>query len=155
MKTLYLMCGIPGSGKSTWLKEHCDPRRDVIISRDAIRFSLLKDGDDYFAKEKLVWKIFIQEIKEYIKTDYRIFIDATHLNKASRQKLMSAVAAKEVKYIPIVFDVPLEVAITRDSRRQGRAHVGKEVITKMYNSFEKPTTEEFEEIIEITRRNIE
>ena len=48
---LYLMCGVAGSGKSTWLKEHesgFNPSH-AIISRDKIRFSYLKDGDDYFA----------------------------------------------------------------------------------------------------------
>lgn len=155
MKTVYLMCGIPGSGKSTWLKEHCDVKRDVIISRDAIRFSLLEPGDQYFSKEKEVWKQFISTIREYINSDFQIYVDATHLNKASRSKLINAIAVDGIKYVPIVFDVPLEVAIARDAKRKGRAHVGADVITNMYNSFEKPTIEEFEEIIEITRRNIE
>ena len=53
MKKLYLMIGIPGSGKSTWARNRKD---GIIVSRDAIRCSFLKDGENYFSKEDLVIK---------------------------------------------------------------------------------------------------
>ena len=58
-KILYLMCGIPGSGKSHWAKGVKDA---VIVSRDAIRFNLLKDGEDYFAHEDEVVETFIYDL---------------------------------------------------------------------------------------------
>ena len=66
MKVLYLLCGPSGSGKSTFAKLEDSKRKLVgenclIISRDIIRFSLLKDGEDYFAHEKEVFNIFIKE----------------------------------------------------------------------------------------------
>ena len=46
------MVGIPGSGKSTWAKARCKNNpHAAYISRDEIRFSLLKDEEEYFAKE--------------------------------------------------------------------------------------------------------
>ena len=56
MAELILMMGIPGSGKSTWVKNHMKSD-DIYISRDEIRFSLLQPGDEYFSKEKEVWRI--------------------------------------------------------------------------------------------------
>jgi len=56
MADVYIMCGCPGSGKTTWLKDHVKPG-SAIISRDAIRFSLLKEGEDYFSHEEEVTAI--------------------------------------------------------------------------------------------------
>ena len=38
MANLYLMCGVPGCGKSTFLKNKIKNNNSVIISRDTIKF---------------------------------------------------------------------------------------------------------------------
>ena len=49
---LYIMCGIPGCGKS-WYATHNMVKDNVAyISRDSIRFNMLNAEDDYFSKEK-------------------------------------------------------------------------------------------------------
>ena len=58
---LYISCGVPGSGKSTFLKNHTKPN-EAIISRDEIRFNLLKDGEDYFSHENEVFDKFVDNI---------------------------------------------------------------------------------------------
>ena len=48
--TLVLMCGAPGSGKTTIAKKlMCN--NDLYISRDEIRYSMISDEDEYFSKE--------------------------------------------------------------------------------------------------------
>ena len=42
MSKLILMCGVPGSGKSTWIKNN-KSETDLWISRDKIRFEKLKE----------------------------------------------------------------------------------------------------------------
>ena len=84
MHKLGIMCGVPGSGKSTWLKD----KKDVlVISRDAIRFQLVKENEEYFSKEKQVFKTFIKTIQDALDsntTPHAIYIDATHITKKSR-----------------------------------------------------------------------
>ena len=44
------IAGGTGSGKSTFIHEYRE-LTDAVISRDAIRFSIVKEDEDYFAKE--------------------------------------------------------------------------------------------------------
>lgn len=54
MRELFIICGVPGSGKSTFLRNYVKESSSVVISRDAIRFSLLKEDSDYFEYEPIV-----------------------------------------------------------------------------------------------------
>ena len=58
MRELFIICGVPGSGKSTFLRNYVKEPSSVVISRDAIRFSLLKEDSDYFEYEPIVEQMF-------------------------------------------------------------------------------------------------
>ena len=45
MADLMIMIGVPGAGKSTWCKENIKSPMQKYVSRDEIRFSLLKEGE--------------------------------------------------------------------------------------------------------------
>ena len=64
-KNLWMMCGIPGAGKSTWISNNKNFFSGSInvVSRDKIRFALLDEGEDYFSRENDVWSNFISEAK--------------------------------------------------------------------------------------------
>ena len=69
MNNLYLMVGAPGSGKSTYANNFINTygKPIKVVSRDAIRFSLLNDGAPYFSKEKDVFSKFTKEINEGVE----------------------------------------------------------------------------------------
>lgn len=138
---LRLLMGAPGSGKSTWIKNHLC-LTDKYVSRDDIRFSMVSETEEYFSKEKEVFKEYVKRINEGLQ-NYDVFADATHLNAASRNKLLRAITTK-VDAIEIIWiKTPLDMAIERNERRKGtRAYVPVEVIRRMYNQIEKPDFEE-------------
>lgn len=144
-KNLYLLAGVPGSGKSTWLKWHA-PDNSIIISRDQIRFSLLQDGEDYFAHESEVYFEFINQINDALENEYSdapIFVDATHLTKASRAKLLKRLFKEDISTLSIYwFDVPLKTCFERNDQRSGLAKVTRKVIRRMFYQKEFPTLEE-------------
>ena len=143
------MCGIPGSGKSTWVIKHMAPVTDITISRDNIRFMLLQDDEEYFAHESKVKNIFFSAIRSnnFISKDFdSVFDDSTHLTPKSRRQTMNHIAPDTHK-IAVYFDVPIEVALERNARREGRARVPEDAIKNMYNSFCAPKISEgFDEI---------
>lgn len=135
-KNIYLLIGLPGSGKSTWAKKRCARNtKAAYISRDEIRFSLLKDGEDYFAKEKEAFKLFISKIKKAMsnKNYKEVYIDATHLNERSRQKVLDKLNLSNWNICLVNFTTPIEICIERNSHRTGRSFVPEDVIKNMKN----------------------
>ena len=146
-KKVFVMCGPSGSGKSTWAIKQMQPQTDCLVSRDNIRFMLLKDDDDYFAKEKRVKQIFFEAIKTTTREDWEnVFIDATHLTSVPRFHTLQQIA-NGVKIIAVSFEVPVGVAIERNSQRTGRALVPESVIKNMAAQYKIPALYEgFDEI---------
>lgn len=155
MADLYLMCGAPGSGKSTLLKNHLKMNsKNIVISRDKIRFNLVKPSEPYFSKEKEVYKEFWKEINYYLSLGYNVFADQTSLTKKSRKYLMDNVHGyKNVNIIWMA--TPLNISLERNNNRTGREFVPPETIKRMYHSFEKPSFEEgFTNIYKVTENTI-
>ena len=143
MKRLFLMCGVAGAGKSTYLSKI---KNAAIISRDEIRFSIIGDFDDYFAKENEVFSIFIQKIQEAIDNNdgpNEIYCDATHLTKKSRDKVLNALDLTNVENITVLVVRPsLAEALKRNAQRSGRKYVPNYVIRRMWSQFERPEDDE-------------
>lgn len=143
MATLFILMGAPGSGKSTWAGNNAASLGVDVISRDMIRFSLVKEDEPYFSKEKDVYKEFIKRINDLLLEDKDVFADATHLTSASRNKLINSITAPSVKLCGIWLKSSLEECLEHNENRKGtRGYVPPEQIEKMYKSFEKPTFEE-------------
>ena len=152
-KQLIIMCGVAGSGKSTWVMNHIDDFKGTTsyVSRDAVRFSMLNDEDDYFAKENEVFNKFIETIKGHLEFADTTIVDATHITIGSRRKLLNALGGslKDVKIIIMVIKNDLTTILKQNAKREGRAKVPEGTIKSMYKSFIMPTFDEgFDEIWE-------
>lgn len=163
---LYVLVGIPASGKSTFAREEIfgdsmwgllDRYKAYYISRDKIREALRPAGQPYFSCEKEVYKRYIKSIQDAIDTEVarnlsygqvNIYADATHATKASRRKLISNLHFPksddryEVRFCEMN-NFSLDEVIERDSRRE--KSVGEKVILDFYKRYEKITQEELDE----------
>lgn len=139
MAELILMCGIPGSGKSTYAKSFFNKNKDIYISRDQIRFSMIGEEEDYFSRENDVFKTFVNEINIALtKATRYVIADATHLNYSSRMKVLSRIKDRNTIVNCIVMEVDPLIAIERNKNRSGRSCVPEKAIMNMYNSFIPP-----------------
>ena len=149
-KIMYMMMGVPGAGKSTYIKNNLAGVK--VVSRDAIRFSVLEDDENYFAKEGIVWQIFVDEAQVCLDRQEDFVLDATHLNEASRKKILRALKInRDIFDIKLIFiNTSFETCIKRNARRTGRAFVPELSIANMYAHLAKPHySEGFDEITEI------
>ena len=132
--TCYIMSGIPGCGKSTWARKFTAEHDNVVnVSRDEIRFSLLTDGEDYFAREDDAIAIFYSEINEALAEGHDVIADATHISERALRNTMRRIDIDCDKVL-VSFDTPLDTCIARNALRDGRARVPERVIRNMWLS---------------------
>ena len=153
MAILYILCGPAGCGKSTWASKYREAHPAIgYVSRDAVRFAMVKEEEEYFAHEKEVFKEFVKCIAAYLRAqDGAVIADATHLNEFSRRKLTQALDMYELSYdiVYVVFNVDADTCIARNANREGRANVPENIIRNMCRDFRAPTKDEDERVIDI------
>lgn len=145
-RKMWITVGLPGCGKSWWCwREACflPLRRGPAAwhSRDEVRFQMAREDEEYFSHEEEVFQTWTQNIQQSLNNSSisDIYVDATHLTKASRKKLLHALTIpKDVEIIWVVFDVPLEVCRLRNAMRTGRQRVPEEIIKSMVEKFTYP-----------------
>lgn len=154
-KIVWLLCGIPGSGKSTWIEQNKLPN-SVVVSRDEIRFSIITDKDDYFGHEDEVWRRYVKKAQMAILNHdvENIYLDATHINEASRNKILNLLVSPNLPYFEIriiYFDVCFAICCEGNAQRTGLANVPIKAIRRMFNNFVIPTFNEKHLYTEIWR----
>lgn len=148
-KTLWLMCGAPGSGKSWFAKNKLMKGYGWdYISRDEVRFSMVKDNEDYFSHETAVFNEFVEKIAIALDWGHdNVIADATHLNWGSRRKLLKALSKncvlEDVDIIPVVIEAKLEDIFEHNKLRDGRARVPEETIRRMYRNISDPAKDPY------------
>ena len=106
-----------------------------------------------FSHETKVYNTFTSKIATWLQCGHNVIADATHLNEASRRKLINRLlnkhnlACKDYDIVFIVMATNIDTCITRDALREGRAHVTAQVIRRFFSNFTFPSKEEFENVI--------
>ena len=148
MPKLIMMCGIPGVGKSTFAKKYL-VQYSNYISRDEIRFSLLKEGEDYFSHEHQVWIEYVNRIADCLNEGKDVIADSTNLSEKSRKKLLKDVDLFSNVKCTIEcysFKVPVQVALARNAQREGLAKVPGDALLNMAKNYTFPSYKEDERI---------
>ena len=147
MKKLILMCGVPGSGKSTYLATAAQLEMgEKVISRDIIRFCLIQTKDAYFSKEKEVFNEYINQIQEALDTPgiRTVYADATQVSEKSRMKVLNRLDLSNTKVYVYWKNTPLQLCLERNAQRTGLQWVPEEQIRRMYFNMQDPRKDKFE-----------
>lgn len=148
---VFLLAGVPGCGKSTWVQKQIDIYGGVWCSRDNVRFSMVKEDEPYFSQEDRVFQSWIDQIQNAINRGENVYIDATHINANSRKKVLRRLQLKGATLCGVNFLIPPEICYERNAQRTGRARVPDSVVSNFINGFHpiNATNEGFDEVINI------
>lgn len=155
MISVEVLVGIPGAGKSTYAKALIakSPNNWVRVNNDDLRAMMNGSvwSSDY---EKMITDTRNYIIRDALKRGKNVIIDNLNLNKRHYDdvcKIAKAVNA-DIQVFEKVFYIELDEAIERDSKREGKAKVGEQVIRKWWKDsggkqfkFYKPRIEIFKE----------
>lgn len=149
MPKLYMLIGVPGSGKSTWIKNHGDPAAMVLSTDDKIEAAAQAQGKTYS-------EVFKDEIKtatgsmDYdllraLRDGRDIIWDQTNITRKSRKTKLSRIPAAYEK-IAVFFPTPQDLK-QRLAGRPGK-EIPEPVVLSMINQLEPPSKDEgFDKII--------
>ena len=132
MVTAYVMCGVPGSGKTTTSKKMAEEQGLERFSFDEMRCFRLES--------------FMLPAVEALKEGKSVVLDTVNLRANVRKKVLQALADIPCKKVVVFMDTPLDECIRRNANRE--AHLPEHVIQSTYRSLQKPTLDEgWDEII--------
>lgn len=148
---LIVLGGLPASGKSTYAKM-LESGNFHRVCPDLIRKELY-GNENIQGDGKQVFSIAHERMKELGDDGFNVVFDATNINANRRKELV-----KEMRpYFDIIifkwFSTPYTLCLTRNEERERK--VPKEVITKMWENFIRPTMREGWDIIEEVKNYID
>lgn len=139
--TLIMMCGLPGSGKSTYAKDFVSKQDEkwVIHSSDELRRELLGDQTRQ-DKNDLIFSEMHSRIARDLVAGINVIYDACNIQRKNRMAFIQFLKQKKVACdIQCVFmAAPFKMCVSQNSKRFGDDRVPDYVIRKMYRQFCTP-----------------
>ena len=144
MPTLYVMCGIPASGKSRYAKLLAEEIDGVVVSSDGIRAEWYGSEEIQGDPNKIFREVELR-CKNALGAGRFVIMDATNMNAKKRTNFLKRMP--ECKKVCVVMAVPFDVCVKRDEERS--RHVGPAVMEKMRKNFQMPYYNEGWDHIEV------
>lgn len=152
MPDFYMMVGVPGSGKSTWLRDNF-PHPAVYCSTDSIiEMRAQRDGKTYNDVFKEHIDSATRQMEDTMRwafsNDVNVVLDQTNLTPKSRARKLSAVP-KGYRKIAVVLSVPEREEWLRRLDRPGKT-IPRHVLENMLTTYQPPDElEGFDQVINV------
>lgn len=133
-KIFYLMVGIVGSGKSTYVKALQSSTGATVISPDDIRQELTGDMADQSQNHRIFSKVVPDRIRA---AGFDIIYDATNYNRKNRREIIALAKGLGYRVVACVMQTPFDECRRRNAARSERV-VPEFVLDRMESGYEAP-----------------
>jgi protein phosphatase len=152
--SIVVLCGPAASGKSTFAERHFRPTQ--VISSDWARARVSDDDrDQRYNAQAFALVHFL--VEQRLTVNRLCVVDSTALTAQARTDLLDLAKKHQVPATLLLFNVPLETCIERDTNRE--RSVGKVVVERQYQAFEQSKEtirqEGFDQIVELQDVDLE
>lgn len=140
-----IMCGLPGAGKDTFIKQHYSELLPIIC-RDDIRKEIGLKGEKPMGNKKeesKVTKISEDRIKKYCKDKVSFIINNTSLRKQHRENLINLIKP----YNPNIIIVYIEAPTISDNLKRRNGQINENVILNMQKTMDFPKITESHDLV--------
>ena len=148
-KTLWILCGLPYSGKTYVAKKIIEQTSCVYVSIDNILAELHYDWNTNKLPDTEGWKkvfdISYQQTKEALEKDLNVLYDSTNHTKASREKLREVANNISADARVIYIDVPEKIIVDRwqeNKRQKSRFVLDENLLNQTISAMEVPSSDE-------------
>jgi len=135
MSILFVLIGIPGSGKSSWIKHHT--KNFYIVCPDNIRKKYYSDISDQ-NNNTAVWNIAKGQVISALECNHDVVLDATNVNTLYRREFLKDIIPYH-KVKAVVFNISPEKACSRiaEDIKNGidRSNVPEQTVYRMYGEY--------------------
>jgi predicted kinase len=154
---LYMLIGLPYSGKSTWLRKQIASRINpgfTVLDTDSHIEGIAKEqglsyGDIFNSTIKYSEKLMYSKLAQAIANNFDIYWDQTNLTARSRAKKLAKIPDNYEK-IAVVFGEPNPVELIHRIGKRNDKVIPKNVVDNMRYTYENPTQSEgFTKILHI------
>lgn len=136
-----MLCGLQGSGKSTYAKQFKKNNPEfIILSSDEYR----KEHPDFNNGE--IFSLLYKDMNKYLKEGKSIIYDATNITLKDRKKMFGAIKEPVDDIIAIIVNTPYDECLKNNKKRENP--IPSEALERYYHNFQIPFKEEgFNDII--------
>ncbi len=118
MAIVIIVCGLPGVGKTTFVKDLAPLMRAVILSTDKIRKELIPRPKYDWKERRLIYDILILLAKYLSNAGVNCILDATLIKERSRQEIKKELDLITKKIHIIECLCPEDIIVKRLRRRR-------------------------------------
>ena len=136
MPKLYLMVGLPCSGKTTYCQKYLSDCE--IVSTDAIRAELWGNTNGQHNNAE-VFNIAFNQVAEKLAHGFNVAFDATNLRAQNRKKL-TALVPTDTQITIVFLSTPVTECLRRNNQRPN--HIAEDIIVRMSQQIQYPTLDE-------------
>lgn len=112
MVNVYMMVGVPASGKTTKAKQLALDHNAIVISSDEIRGMLYGNESDQTDPNK-VFNILFKKAKEEIFKGNNVIIDATNTKRKNRVNIFEKLRSDNCLFTAYVMSTPIKECLNR------------------------------------------